>query len=579
MVANENSVVHSNTGDRSDGMIQQVQEVRNDNSEVHTNTGDESEKSDEHMDVAVNTTGVQVTNVRIILKFMVLFIIKFQLLFRASDTSMSVLIRCIRTLLLYLSDTLKVTPLSEIANSMPLSIKSLRNPTGNGNKNYISYVMCSRCYKLYPPSFCLTVKDFSGVLTSAKCHYVAFPQHPQVYRRITCEEKLSKSIKCKNSKVIKFTPRYVYCYHSIKTSIMNFNNRDTFWDLCNAWKQQPLDGSIMGDIYNGNIWHEFHNFVAPRHNLCFLLNVDWFQPFKHSSYSIGIIYLVILNLPRSVRFKLENCIIVGIIPGPKEPKGCINTFLGPMVHELLELWQGCWIGSGAKKVFVRCALLGAVCDVPASRKVGGYVGHAGQVGCTKCIKHFVTQHFGEKADYSGYDVDQWPPRTDAMQREYAYKHLLAKTATEQKNIEKEYGAKYSILYELPYYHSVRFLVIDPMHVLFLGIAKHTTQLWYTLNLLSLSQKEIIQDRVNKLAVPPSIGRLPKGVFCMETSNTISLTADQWRHWTCIYSLWALHGILPAEHFQCWLLFVKACRLLCQRNITRMECELAHTYLL
>ena len=147
MVANENSEVHSNTGDGSEGIIQQVQGVRNDNSEVHSNTGDESEKSDEHMNVAVNTTGVQITNVRIMLKFMVLFIIKFQLLFRASDTSMSVLIRCIRTLLLYLSDTLKVTPLSEIANSMPLSIKSLRNRTEKGNKNYISYVMCPRCYK------------------------------------------------------------------------------------------------------------------------------------------------------------------------------------------------------------------------------------------------------------------------------------------------------------------------------------------------------------------------------------------------------------------------------------------------
>lgn len=131
---------------------------------------------------------------------------------------------------------------------------------------------------------------------------------------------------------------------------MNFNNRDTFWDLCNAWKQQPLDESVMKDIYNGNIWHEFHNFVAARHNLCFLLNVDWFQPFKHLSYSIGVVYLVILNLPRSVRFKLENFIIFGIIPGPKEPKDCINTFLGPMVHKLLELWQGCWIGSGANKV-------------------------------------------------------------------------------------------------------------------------------------------------------------------------------------------------------------------------------------
>ena len=35
-------------------MIQQVQGVRNDNSEVHSNTGDKSEKSDEHMNVAVN---------------------------------------------------------------------------------------------------------------------------------------------------------------------------------------------------------------------------------------------------------------------------------------------------------------------------------------------------------------------------------------------------------------------------------------------------------------------------------------------------------------------------------------------
>ena len=95
---------------------------------------------------------------------------------------------------------------------------------------------------------------------------------------------------------------------------------------------------------------------------------------------------------------MENCIIVGIIPGPREPKGCINTYLGPMVAELLELWQGCWIGTIPNHVFVRGALLGTVCDVPASRKVGGYVGHSGKLGCTKCIKPFVTKQFGSKAD-------------------------------------------------------------------------------------------------------------------------------------------------------------------------------------
>ena len=55
---------------------------------------------------------------------------------------------------------------------------------------------------------------------------------------------------------------------------------------------------------------------------------------------MGIIYLVIENLPQSERFKVENMIVVGCIPGPKEPKGNINSFLNPLVNELLELWTG-----------------------------------------------------------------------------------------------------------------------------------------------------------------------------------------------------------------------------------------------
>ena len=56
-----------------------------------------------------------------------------------------------------------------------------------------------------------------------------------------------------------------------------------------------------------------------------MLNVDWFQPFKQrSSYSVGI-YFVIMNLPRSQRFKFENVILVGIIPSlESEPK--LHTF-------------------------------------------------------------------------------------------------------------------------------------------------------------------------------------------------------------------------------------------------------------
>ena len=58
-----------------------------------------------------------------------------------------------------------------------------------------------------------------------------------------------------------------------------------------------------------------------------MLNCNWFQPFHHTQYSIGVIYLVILNLPRTIRFKPENIIIVGIISGPSEPTA--NLILGP----------------------------------------------------------------------------------------------------------------------------------------------------------------------------------------------------------------------------------------------------------
>lgn len=69
-----------------------------------------------------------------------------------------------------------------------------------------------------------------------------------------------------------------------------------------------------------------------------MLNVDWFQPFKHTNYSVGAIYLSVLNLPREERFKRENIMLIGIIPDmKKEPP--TNTFLQPLVDELNDAWH------------------------------------------------------------------------------------------------------------------------------------------------------------------------------------------------------------------------------------------------
>lgn len=51
-----------------------------------------------------------------------------------------------------------------------------------------------------------------------------------------------------------------------------------------------------------------------------MMNIDWFRPYKTTTYSVGEIYLVIVNLPREEHFLPENVIICGVIPGPCEPK-------------------------------------------------------------------------------------------------------------------------------------------------------------------------------------------------------------------------------------------------------------------
>ena len=100
------------------------------------------------------------------------------------------------------------------------------------------------------------------------------------------------------------------------------------------------------------LWLEF---LSNRNNIAFMMNIDWFQPYKHRTYSRGVIYL---NLPRNIRFKRENVLLFGLIHGPKEPALDINSYLTPIVCDLLSLWKGVpFRMEDNTTTNVRCALL------------------------------------------------------------------------------------------------------------------------------------------------------------------------------------------------------------------------------
>jgi len=122
---------------------------------------------------------------------------------------------------------------------------------------------------------------------------------------------------------------------------------------------------ILANVY---VWKDFSsdkymNFLRTPGNLLLSMNTDWFQPYSKTIYSVGVIYLVIL----------ENIIIVGIIPGPKEPKLTMNSFIGPLVNELNSAFKGWHIPTNhpvLKSVLVRLCIGCVTCDIPL---LGSYV--------------------------------------------------------------------------------------------------------------------------------------------------------------------------------------------------------------
>ena len=189
----------------------------------------------------------------------------------------------------------------------------------------------------------------------------------------------------------KTLPQKTYIYNSILNTLKDLLRRRNFFSKLHGWMSRSCAEKYV-DIYDGAIWKEFmvvngRPFLDIPNNLGLILNVDWFRPYEHTQYSIGVIYLAILNLPRAERYKLENVIIVGCIPGPKEPT-TMNSYLKPLVDDLLVLWEGIPIAhtSCDFPVVIRGALLAVSCDIPATRKVCGFCGHSATMGCSKCLK-------------------------------------------------------------------------------------------------------------------------------------------------------------------------------------------------
>lgn len=434
---------------------------------------------------------------------------------------------------------------ASVFSIFPRSAYKLKNFLHIEENNFIKYVVCPTCHSLYNFEDCFEVVGHQK--TPRRCSFVAFPEHPHQSRRLPCGDRLLSEITLKNGKK-KYHPRKCYCYKSIIESLTLLIKRKGFLKSCEAWRLRKVPHNNLCDIYDGQIWKDFQyinsaSFLAVPHNLALMVNIDWFSPYKHSPYSVGAIYLVVTNLPRSERFKKENVILVGLIPGPGEPPIHMNSYLDPLVEEL---WTNGIQESSpdfTDPVIVKAALICSACDIPACCL--GFVDIImSKRGCSKCTKEFSYNTALYKIDFGGFSA--CPLRTEEDHRQQAFLAMNEKTSSSRDKIEKKFVTS---LMHLPYFDCVRFHVVDPMHKLFLGTSKYMMKnIWLSEQnpLIDKSCFSTLQERVDKCIVPSSMGRIPHKI----ASSFSSFTTDQWKTWTNVFSLFALHGIIGMLAYIC-----------------------------
>ena len=499
--------------------------------------------------------------------WIVAFLSLFQTLHFIPERAMSWLFRFLCTLLKYCN---RFTPrIAQIIKLLPSSPYMRDKYLSKGTIDILQHVVCRDCHSHYTYNQC--IEKSGSQIKSKQCWNLSFSHY--------CSTRLLKEV-VSSSGNLKLYPYKVYSHLSIITSLQKLLLRPGFVAMCESTRTIHEGCSHLTDIQNGMIWKQFlqydgNDFLISPYCYAFMLNVDWFQPFENHNYSVGVIYLAVLNLPRNMRYKRENIILVGLIPGPTEPPLNINSYLAPLVSDLLLLWSGVSlrISDGDYQV-VKAALLAVSCDLPAGRKVCGFLSHSANLGCSRCYSSF-SCGFGKRNNYSNFDRSNWMSRSNDKHRADVQSLEHCKTKRERLDKELQLGCRYSELLKLPYFNPVRHLLIDPMHNLFLGTAKYVTQkIWIGTQLLQKQQLDTIHKRLQQVNVPMHIGRLPSRI-----DSGATFTAEQWMNWTIYFSIYCLHGLLSASEIECWRHFVLACKRLCKRSISNDDITVADGLLL
>jgi hypothetical protein len=187
---------------------------------------------------------------------------------------------------------------------------------------------------------------------------------------------------------------------------------------------------------------------------------------------------------------------------------------------------------------------------------------------------------GNQLNFGGFaDFDEWfYERNIHVIKEKANEWKKCTTEESRRAHVSQNIVRWSEIYRLPYFNSVHFCVVDPMHCLFLGVAKWIVmKLWIGKGILNDKTLQIMQKRADKIKFPSDLGRRPVRIATGEGFS--NYTADMWKTFILIFATPILWDILQETDKKILTYFVRACLILTSRGLQKNELNEAFKRLL
>lgn len=306
-------------------------------------------------------------------------------------------------------------------------------------------------------------------------------------------------------------------------------------------------------------------------------------------HTVWPIILLNYNLSPEIRFKQENIVCFGIVPGPKKPSD-FKSFLWPLVQQFKILHRGVEALDGSQlnaRFTLRAHIVVIGTDMPAKDMLMGLSGHSARHYCNYCsVRGIYSRRFrhmyaplsaptsvAPEPDWRSYNPTALPIRDHDKSKIYA-RHV---EDTGDAEVIQKTGIKgFTPFWDLPSIIFPWSYAIDSMHLFYLNIAHYMRDHWAGMTTPSITPDGVeepycisqadwqdIDTDIDRMIFPVAFGDKPRSIFTMRK-------ASEWKTWLKVISPVVLKGRLAEPYYSEWINLVEAISLATDYSIPRGE---------